>query len=182
MAIIKWVIKELISSIKLNNFGLRRATTAEQAAILDTERLAGDLWHNSTDLALEMYQSGSGSTFDVTELSNFIFRSDVPIGVSTVEQTIYDEEINNMRGISNTRVYVNLDYLPEVSVAGDVNVTVTDGSSPVTVTDSFSSDPTPVIVFKRFVINTSSFSQEDILNIVIKATNCVVDHVEARCI
>ncbi len=86
-----------------------------------------------------------------------------------------------MRGISNTRVYVNLDYLPEVSVAGDVNVTVTDGSSPVTVTDSFSSNPTPVVIFKKFVIDTTSFSQEDILNIVIKATNCVVDHVEARC-
>lgn len=183
MAIIKWAVKELLTSLKLNNFGVRRASRSEQIAVLDVDRLIGDIYQGTDDKALEMYQGGSGATFDLTEFSNFIFRSNVPMAVGSSEKTLYDEEINNMLGISNTRVFVSLDYLPAVSLAGDVNVTVTDGSSPVTVTDSFSSNPTPVDIFKKFVIDTSSFAKDDILDIVVKATNVDnVDHVEMRCV
>ncbi len=182
MAITKWGVKELLTAVKMNNSTLRRATRAEQIAEIDANRLIGDMYHGSDDKALEIYQGGSGATFNLTEMSNFIFREPTEVGVGSSEQTIYDEEINNQKGVSNTRVFVFLDYIAEVSQAGDVNVTVTDGSSPVTVTDSFSSNPTPVRQFFKFVIDTSSFAIDDLLNIIVKATQANVKNVEMRCI
>ncbi len=181
MAIVKWLVKELLTSLKLNNFGVRRASDSEQVAVLDVERLAGDIYHNTDSKAMQVYQSGSGATFKKTEYSNFIFRSGVEIGVTT-EQTIHDEEINNQEGVSNTNVLVTLDYIAEVSQAGSVKVTVTDGSSPVTVTDAFSSNPTPVRQFKKFIVDTSSFALDDLLNVLILGTQVNIKNVEMRCI
>ncbi len=182
MAITEWLVKELMTRVKMNNFGIRRASDSEQVAVLDVDRLAGDAYHNTDDKTLQVYQSGSGATFKKTQHSNFIFRSSIEVGVGASEKTIYDEEVNNMEGISNTRVIVTIDYLAEVSQAGDVNVTVTDGSSPVTVTDSFSSNPTPVRQFFKFVIDTSSFAIDDLLNIVVKGTQVNINNVEMRCV
>ncbi len=182
MAIVKWAVKELLTSLKLNNFGIRRASRAEQVAVIDVDRLAGDNYFGTDDKTPEIYQSGSGATFKRTQLSNMIFRNGVEVGAGASEKTLFDEEINNQDGISNTRVIVFLDYIAEVSQAGDVNVTVTDGSSPVTVTDSFSSNPTPVRQFFKFVIDTSSFAIDDLLNIVVKATQANIKNIEMRCV
>ena len=179
---IKWVVKELLTAIKMNNFGVRRLSSAEEIASLDVERLAGDIIHNTDSKALEMYQSGTGSTFKVTELSNFIFRSDNRVGIGSTEKKIYDQAINNQRGISNTKIIVTLDYLAEVSQAGSVKVTVTDGITPVTVTHAFSSNPSPVTVFDRFEVATTSFAIDDILNIQVLGTQVNIDHVEMRAI
>lgn len=179
---VKWVVKELLTAIKMNNFGIRRMTAAEQQATVDAERLAGDNFFNTDKKTMEIYQSGSGSVFKVTELSNFVFRSGDRVGVGSVEKKVYDEEITNMKGISNTRIIVLLDYLPEVNQAGSVKVTVTDGVSPVTVTENFTSNPAPITIFKRFEINTSSFAIDDILNIQILGTQVNIDHVEIRSI
>ena len=182
MAITEWLVKELMTRVKMNNFGIRRASRAEQVAVLDVDRLIGDNYFGTDDKTMEIYQSGSGATFKRTQLSNFIFRSGVEVGIGAVEATIYDEEINNQDGVSNTRVLVFVDYIAEVSQAGSVKVTVTDGSSPVTVTDSFSSNPTPVRQFFKFVIDTSSFAIDDLLNILVLATQANVKNVEMRCV
>ncbi len=182
MAIIKWGVKELLTALKMNNTTLRRATPAEQVAELDVNRLAGDLYHNSTDKMLEIYQGGAGSTFDITEITNFIFKSDLRIGIGAVEEKIWDIETHNMRGVSNNRIIVNIDYLAFVSLAGSVKVTVKDGTTPITVTDSFSSDPTPVDQFFRFVIDTTAYTIDDILNIKVLGTNVNINNVEMRCV
>ncbi len=182
MAITEWLVKELLTRVKMNNFGLRRASSSEQIAVIDVDRLAGDLYQNTDNKALQMYQSGSGATFKKTEYSNFIFRSSIEVGIGSVEKTIYDEETHNMEGVSNTRIMVFIDYLAEVSQAGSVKVTVTDGTTPITVTDSFSSDPTPVRQFFKFIIDTSAYTIDDLLNIKVLGTQVNINNVEMRCI
>lgn len=179
---VKWAVKELLTALKMNNFGIRRLSDAEEVATLDTERLAGDNIFNTDVKAMNIYQSGAGSTFKITEISNFIARYDVPIGIGASEQTIYDDEITNMKGISNTRVLVTLDYIAEISQAGSVKVTVTDGTTPVTITESFNSNPAPVQTYKKFIVDTTSFAINDILNIQVLGTQVNIDHVEIRSI
>ena len=176
----KWTIKELLTSVKLNQMGIRRMTDAEQIAIIDADRLAGDSFHNLDNKALQVYQSGTGSTFDITELTNFLFRDATNIGVTTPKSTVYDEQFVNVRGKLNMRVFVTLQYLQETNEAGEVEIVVTDGTTPVTVTDTLSSNPAPVKVYKTYIVDTTSFTEDDILNIQVKLTQVQVEFVEFR--
>ena len=178
----KWAVKELLTAVKMNQMGIRRMTDAEQVAILDADRLAGDSFHNSDNKAFQVYQSGNGSVFDITELANFFFRSDPQIGVGASEQTLYDEETLNVKGFCNTRVFVTLEYLAEANQAGSVKARVTDGVTPVTDTESFSSNPSPVTIVKRFEVDTTAFDIDVKLNIQVLGTQVNIEHVEIRCI
>lgn len=180
MAIIKWAVKELLTAIKMNNFGIRRASVSEQVATLDIERLSGDNYFNTDHKAPEIYQSGSGGTFKVTQLSNFIVRQEGSVGIAGTEKTILEEQVPNMRGISNTKIFATLKYLAEPNQAGSVKLTVTDGVTPVTDTAAFSSNPAPVDVYERLEVDTSSFTIDDILTIKILGTQVNISHIEIR--
>lgn len=176
----KWSVKELLSAVKMNNFGIRRLTDSEELATLDSERLAGDVIFNSDNKAMHVYQSGTGSTFLLTELSNFLFRNSTQLGIGSSKLTVYDEPFVNTAGRFNRRVFVSVEYLPYVSLAGTVDAVVTDGSSPITVADAFSSNPTPVLIYKTLVVDTTSFTLDDILNIQLAVQNAEIQYVEFR--
>ena len=177
-----WGLKELLAKVKMNQLGIPKYSDAEQIAIIDSSRLAGMSNYNTDNKAFQIYQSGNGSTFSISELSNFFFRQDAQIGIGSVEQTIIDEETLNHKGFCNTRVFITLEFLAEVSQAGSVKARVTDGTTSVTVTESFSSNPTPVTTFHRFEVDTTSFAIDVKLNIQVLGTQVNIEHVEIRCI
>ncbi len=180
--VVKWSVKELLSAVKMNSFGNRRMTDAEQIAQIDSVRFEGDQYHSSDHKTLQIYHSGDGSVFDITELTNFLFRDDTNLGIGSSKLVVYDEPFVNFNGKMNTRVFVTVAYLPYVSLAGTVDATVTDGSSPITVTGAFSSDPTPVELYKTFEVVTTSFTIDDILNVKLEVQNAEIQFVEFRSI
>ena len=175
-----WALKELLTKVKMNQLSIPKYSDAEQIAILDIERLAGMVNYNTDNKAVQVYQSGAGSTFDITELTNFLFRDITNIGITTPKSTVHDEEFVNTQGKLGTRVFVSLQFLQEVSVAGEVEIIVTDGTTPVTVTDTLSSNPAPVKVYKTYIMDTTSFAIDDVLNIQVKLTQVQIEFVEFR--
>jgi len=176
----KWAVKELLTAVKMNQMGIRRITVAEQVAILDADRLVGDTFYQDDNNALQVYQSGLGATFDFTQLSNFLFRDKTQIGIGAIKATIYDEQFVNTKGKMNTRVFMSVEYLPYVSLAGEVEVIITDGVGPISAKDIFTADPTPTIVYKTFELITTTFTLDDVLNMQVLAQNAEVQYVEFR--
>lgn len=179
---VSWAVKELLSAVKMNSFGNRRMTDAEQIAQIDSVRFVGDQYHNTSNKTLQIYHSGTGSTFDITELTNFLFRDETQFGIGSSKTKVYDEPFVNSKGKMNTSVFVYVEFLQYVSLAGTIDATLTDGSSPVTVTNGFSSDPTPVVIYKTFVLDATSFTLDDVLNVELELQNCEVRYVEIRSI
>ena len=76
---LKWALKELLASIKLNQLNTPHYTTAEQQGIIDGDRVVGMTSFNTDDKTLQTYQGGTGSTFKITEFTNFLFRNSANI-------------------------------------------------------------------------------------------------------
>jgi hypothetical protein len=159
---------------------VRRGSDSEQQAIPDNERSFGDPWVNTDRKVLQIYHSGSGANFKVSEISNLLFRSRSKIGIGSTKRTVYDEEFINTNGKLSNVVFVIVEYTPFTSAAGEVEAIVTDGSSPVSDKDTFSSDPTPTAVQKTFILESSGFTLDDILNIQLLVQNANVRFVEFR--
>jgi len=176
----KWAVKELLTSDKMNKMTLRRGTDAEQVAIPDNERSAGDPWFNEDRTVLQIYHSGSGAVFKVSEITNLLYRQRAEIGIGATKKTVYDEPFVNTNGKFSNVVFITLEYTPFVSAAGEVEVIVTDGVTPVTSNVTFSSDPAPTTVKKTFILVTGSFTLDDTLNIQLLVQNASVKNVEFR--
>ncbi len=176
----KWGIKELLTSVKLNQMGVRRLTPTEQQAILDIDRLEGDLSLNTTDKYLEMYRAGAGSTYEITRFTNFLWANKSQVGIGATKQTVHDEPFINTTGKFSNHTYVLVEYQAFVSVAGEVEAVVTDGSGPISDKDTFTSDPTPPVVYRTFDLDSSGFALDDILNIQLKVQNATIQYTEFR--
>ena len=180
MAIEKWVPKENVSARKLNNNGLRRMDEADKTTVADEDRLSGDMIHNKTTKALERYQRGTGGTYITTEVSNFIVRNDTEIGIGSTKQTVGDEDFTNRKGLSNNRLIINVTYKQEVSVASEVEVVLTDGTTPVSDLLSLGSNGSPVKSVKQFVLDTTGYTLEVGLNLKVKIKNAIIYNYEVR--
>jgi len=180
--VLNWGVKELIASVKLNNLSVRRASVAEQATILDSQRVAGDSFYNTDNKTFQMYQTGSGATYNVTELSNFLWRQKVQIAIGSSKTTIYNEPFINMQGKMNTAVFVIVEYLALPNLTGEIEATVTDGITPVNNTVALSSNPAPTAVKTILSVATTSFAINAVLNVKLSLTNCEVQYVEFRSI
>ncbi len=177
---ISWAVKELLTAVKMNNFGVRRMSDAEQLATLNSARLLGDNYYNTDHKTLQIYQTGDDSNFDITQLSNFLYRDESQIGAGSSTQTLYDEAFINNQGKMNTRVFVLIEYLKETSQAWSIDAIVTDGSSPITTSISGGSDPSPVPIYDVLEINTTSFTIDDILNIKLDVNDAQIQFIEMR--
>lgn len=175
-----WAVKELITAVKMNQTVVPKYTRAEQEAVLDANRLAGMVSYNKDKKALNVYQAGTGSTFNVTELSNFLYRNDVLVGIGSTLTTVHNEAFVNNQGKMNTRVFVIVEYLPYASLAYEVRGIVTDGVTPVNDEDTGTAGGAPSKVYKVFEIDTSSFTLDDILNVKLEVKNAEVQYVEFR--
>ena len=176
----QWTVKELLASVKMNQLGNPKYSDAEQVAIIDASRLPGMVSYNTDDKSVNIYQSGTGSNFDITKLTNFLFRNSANVGVTSPKATVYDEGFINSRGKMENRVFVTLEYLQEVSIAGEIEIVVTDGSSPVTTTDTLSSDGAPVKKYITYIMDTTSFALNDQLDVQVKLTQVSVAFTEIR--
>lgn len=176
----KWTIKELLASVKMNQLGISKYSITEQQAIADSERLAGMATYNTDDKSLEVYQGGTGSTFNITKLTNFLFRDKTNLGIGSSLTTVYDESFVNNQGKMNTRVFVIVEYLLEASQVFEITARVTDGVSPIVETISGTAGGSPVKTVKVFEMATTSFTIDDILDIELDLKNAQVEFVEFR--
>lgn len=176
----KWIVKELLAAVKMNQLSIPKYSDAEQIAIIDGSRLAGMVSYNTDNKAIQIYQSGLTSTFNITELSNFLLRDDSNIGITTPKNTVYDEGFVNTRGRMNNKVFVSLEYLQEISIAGEIEIVVTDGVTPITNTDTLTSDASPIKKYKTYTIDTTSFALDKVLNIQVKLTQVSIEFTEFR--
>lgn len=175
-----WAIKELITAVKMNQLSVPKYTEAEQQAILDINRLQGMPSFNKDKNTLDIYHRGTGSNFHVTRLTNFLFRDATQIGIGSSLQTVYDEAFINTQGKMNTNVYVTIEYLLEASQSYEITATATDGSSPDSDTISGTAGGAPTVQYKTFVLDTSGFTIDDIINIQLKVKNAQIQYVEFR--
>lgn len=175
-----WGVKELLESVKGNQLGVPKYSDAEQIAIIDASRLTGMINYNTDSDALEIYQSGIGSTFDVTRLSNFLYREETQIGITTPKQVTNTAKFVNSRGKMNHKLLVILEFLQEVSIAGEIEIIVTDGVSPITQTNVLSSDATPTDTPVTYVVDTSSFVEDVELVVTISQLQVAVQYLELR--
>ena len=176
----KWAIKELLASVKLNQLNTPHYTTAEQVAILDANRVKGMTSYNTDDETLQVYQSGTGSNFFVSELTNKLFRNETNIGIGSTLTTVYDVGFVNQRGKMNTFAFCVMEYLLEASLVFEITFTVDDGVSPINDTISGTAGGSPVKTIKVFKVDTSSFTIDDILQLQIKVKNAQIEFVEMR--
>jgi len=175
-----WSLKELLASVKMNQLGVSKYSSTEQIAIIDSQRLVGMVTYNTDNKAMQIYQSGVGATFNITELTNFLFKNNVNLGITIPKQTVYNESFVNTKGKMNISVFVSLQFLQEVSIAGEIQIVVTDGITPVTVTDSLSSTATPTKIYRTYAVATTSFAIDTVLQIQVKLTQVQIEFVEMR--
>ena len=175
-----WTVKELLAAVKMNQLGVPKYTAAEAVAILDLSRAAGMINYNTENKTVQIYQSGNGSVFDITRLSNLLHRDATNIGITTPKAVTHDESFVNVRGLMNTSLFVTMEYLQETSIAGEIEIIVTDGVSPITNTDTLSSDGAPVKKYIEYTIDTTSFAEDDVLQVTIGLTQVSVAMVELR--
>ena len=175
----KWEVKELLSAVKMNSLGVPQYSDSEQIGIVDTGRLKGMTMYNTDHETLQVYQGGNGSVFSKTILSNYLFRDKTNLGIFT-KKTVYDEHFVNTEGKMNTRVFVAMEYLQEISIAGEIEIIVTNGSSPVNASIGLISQVSPVKRYIEFELDTTSFSLDDVLRVQVNLTQVQVEFVEMR--
>ncbi len=174
-----WQLKELLTADKQNQLGVPKYSVSEEQGILDSRRLVGMINYNTDDKRLQVYQNGNGSTFDKTILSNHLFRDPTNVGILT-KQTVYDEYFVNTEGKMNTNIFVSMQYLQEVSIAGEIEIVVTDDVTPITETDTLASDGSPVKKYITYKVDTTSFNLDDVLRIQVKLTQVQIEFTEMR--
>lgn len=181
MTIFKWLVKENILAQKLNNMGVRRATTAEQVAVADVDRKEGDLYVHTDKKTLQVYLSGTGGTFRKTELTNFIFKDQTDIGIGNTQIEVYDEEIINHVGKCNNKIFIDVRYLQYTSIASIIEAEVIDGvASPVVSTLNLESTGSPVESTYTFELDVTSLAIDKPLNIHLDLKNINLYNIEIR--
>ena len=178
--VVDWSAKELLAAVKMTQLSVPKYSVTEEQAIIDGQRLAGMINFNTDDKRLQVYQSGTGTTFDKTVLSNYLFRDKTNIGITTPKQTVYDEKFVNEEGKMNTSIFVSLEYLQETSIAGEIEIVLTDGVTPITNTDTLASDGSPVKKYITYELAATSFALDDVLQIQVKLTQVQIEFVEMR--
>jgi hypothetical protein len=176
----EWAVKELLTAEKMNKFGNRRMTTAEQLAVVDTARLVGDQYQHTDRKTLQIYQSGLGATFKFTELTNLLYRDETQMGSDNTTRTLVNEAFVNKDGRMGTRVFFVFEYLPEASQVWSIDCIVTDGTTPVTVTRSGTAGGSPTAVYDVVEVATTSFAEDDVLNCKMDVNDAQIQYVEIR--
>ena len=113
-------------------------------------------------------------------MSNLLYRQSAEIGVGSSKVIVVDEPFIQQKGIMDNKVYFEINYIPQVSQAGEVEVEVTDGSAPINTKDVFSSEPTPNRVKKTFEIVTTTFSVDDDIQLIVRAQQAIVRDIVIR--
>ena len=178
----KWSIKELLASAKMNQLGNPKYTDAEEIAVIDGNRLPGMINYNSTNKTVHVFQSGTGSTFDITELTNFLFRNKVNLGITTPQKKVYDESFVNSKGKMNTSVFVTLQYLQETSVAGEIKITLDHPGTNIVNTDTLASDGAPTLQEITYELDAGTIVVDNVVNIFIEILQVQIKNVEIRSI
>ena len=177
-----WQLKELISADKQNQLGVPKYSVAEQVAILDSRRLVGMISFNTDRKSVQIYQGGTGSTYDITELTNFLWADKTNIGITSPQQKIVNEAFINTRGKMNTSVIVTLQYLQEVSVAGEIKSTLDWSGTNIINTDTLASTGSPTLQEITYVLASDTITDDEIVNVWIESLQVQIQHIEIRCI
>ncbi len=177
-----WQLKELLTADKQNQLGVPKYSVSEEQAILDSRRLAGMINFNTDDKTLQIYQSGTGSTFDKTALSNFLFANNVNIGTTTPSEKVYDEVFLNTEGKMNTRIFITLQYLQETSIAGEIKITLDHAGTNIVNTDTLASDGSPTLTEITYVLDSSTIALDDVIHIWIELLQVGIQKLEIRSI
>ena len=178
----EWIFKELLTAVKQNQLGIPKYSSAEQIAIIDSRRLAGMTNFSTDNKTLQIYQSGAGSTFNITELTNFLYKNTVNVGITTPAKIVYDEPFINNKGKMNTRVFVTLQYLQEVSVAGQIKITLDHPGTNIVNTDVLASTGSPTLTEITYELDSSNIAEDDVVNIFIELLQVGIQNVEIRSI
>ena len=177
-----WQLKELLTADKQNQLGVPKYSVAEEIVILDSRRLAGMINFNTDNKKLQIYQSGNGATFDKTELSNFLFRDDTNIGITTPQQKVYEPSFVNTEGKMNSRVFITLRYLQETSIAGEIKVTLDHSGTNIVNTDTLSSNGSPTLQEITYELDSSTIALDDLVSIWVEILQVQIQYIEIRSI
>ena len=180
MVLVDWDSYEVLDNIKLNSMSVRKGTDADQLATPNHKREAGDMWYNQDRKVLQCYQSGTGNTFKVTELTNLLYSQETKIGVGSFKVPIHEKTFINFKGKMNSRVFVSLKYIPYTNVAGEVEARITSGNAVQTESVNFVASATPTAVYKTFILDSSSFNIDAEIIVNLLGQNVSVQFVEFR--